>query len=560
MADFNVQKHLTVILIISLMIFGFSLRSYHMSYPVIGYHNWKEVHYLSEARNFARDGFFSHGFFVPEFDYPSLDSEGESSTGAHPDTFPMPQIILAVLFRIFGESLAIARILSIIASVASIPLAFLVGKMLFHRSVWGFLLASLLTINPLSVFFGRNFQLDSFGLFLSLLSAYYFMKWRDEHDDKHVRNFSLSILFLSLATVIKYTFLIFVIPMLFSFPWREEFRNWKKFVLPGLSSLIVPLWIFYEQVILQSRLAGGIGEDFSYDLGVLFSDDFRAIMKSYIADNYTAVGWYIALIGIFLFAINFYFSKNKSWQSKYLLGSVISLPIFLVIGVNKLSGHNYHQYPVLLFILFFITYAAVVFCETLFSLPVFASTSGGSDNSSSIVRNSLRVIFVVIIVFLLWSTGVQAKNRMFDTQFPGLEVAGGYVKTHSELSDIVLFPSGQSYGFLWHSDRKGFKTPSAVENFKKAELKGANWLYIYQWGFSITQNSEVWDYVVQNYHLEQATFQLVNNQPQIISLLLKRGGNYSDSDINNLAQSRIPSESVYEYSGGVQKLFTVSAN
>ncbi len=557
MAEFNLQKHSVIILIIGLVILGFFLRSYHMSYPVIGYHNWKEVHYLSEARNFARDGFFSNGFFVPEFDYPALNSEGESSAGAHPDTFPLPQIILAVLFRIFGESVAIARLLSILASIASIPLAFLIGKMLFHRSVWGFLLASLLTINPLSVFFGRNFQLDSFGLFLSLLSVYYFMKW---YGDKNFRNFSLSVLFLSLATVTKYTFLIFIIPILFSFPWREEFRNWKKFVIPSLSSLIVPLWIFYEQVILQSRLAGGIGKDFSYDLGVLFSDDFRAVMKSYIADNYTTVGWYVALIGIFLFAINFYFSKNKSWQSKYLLGCAVSLPVFLVIGVNKLSGHSYHQYPVLFFILLFISYVAVVVCETLFSLPIFASASSGSDDSSNLFRNGLRVIFVVIMIFLLWSPSIQAKNRMFDTQFPGLEVAGEYVKTNSDASDFVLFPSGQSYGFLWHSDRKGFKTPGDISGFKKAELKGANWLYVYQWGFSITQNSEVWDYVKQNYHLEQATFQVVNNQPQIISLLLKRGGNYTDADLNLLAQSRTPSESSYEYSGGVQKLFTVSAN
>ena len=62
--DFNlirfIRKNWNLILLIAIIIFGFYLRSYHINYPVIGYHNMKETHYLTEARNFARDGFLSH--------------------------------------------------------------------------------------------------------------------------------------------------------------------------------------------------------------------------------------------------------------------------------------------------------------------------------------------------------------------------------------------------------------------------------------------------------------------------------------------------------------------
>ena len=45
------KKKYPYILLVLFVLFGYSLRIYHLGYPVIGYHNWKETHYLTEARN-----------------------------------------------------------------------------------------------------------------------------------------------------------------------------------------------------------------------------------------------------------------------------------------------------------------------------------------------------------------------------------------------------------------------------------------------------------------------------------------------------------------------------
>jgi len=63
-----IKKNYPWIILSLLLIFGFYLRIYHSDYPVVGYHNWKETHYLTEARNYARDGFFQDGFLVPHWD------------------------------------------------------------------------------------------------------------------------------------------------------------------------------------------------------------------------------------------------------------------------------------------------------------------------------------------------------------------------------------------------------------------------------------------------------------------------------------------------------------
>ena len=96
--DFFQSKKLnySIILLVFFLFMGFYLRFYHVDYPVIGYHNWKSAHYLTEARNFADEGFFKAGFFVPLRD--TMNQINEQPNGAHADTFPLDPIIIGFLF------------------------------------------------------------------------------------------------------------------------------------------------------------------------------------------------------------------------------------------------------------------------------------------------------------------------------------------------------------------------------------------------------------------------------------------------------------------------------
>ncbi|MBW3000043.1 glycosyltransferase family 39 protein, partial [Candidatus Woesearchaeota archaeon] len=157
-----IKKNWNWILLGVILIFGFYLRAYHIDYPVVGYHNWKETHYLTEARNFAEDGFFEHGFFIPEWDYPSLVDD---PTGVHSDTFPTTSILTAIAFKIFGYKLWIARLINILFALGSVLLFYLIIKRLFEREDLALLSAAIMSINPLLVFFGRQVQLINPALF-----------------------------------------------------------------------------------------------------------------------------------------------------------------------------------------------------------------------------------------------------------------------------------------------------------------------------------------------------------------------------------------------------------
>jgi hypothetical protein len=90
----NIFKKIKIsyVLLLIFIIFGCYLRYYHIQYPIMGYHNWKSEHYISEARNFAREGFFKYGFFVPMRD--TTENIREASDGQHNDTFPTDPIVV----------------------------------------------------------------------------------------------------------------------------------------------------------------------------------------------------------------------------------------------------------------------------------------------------------------------------------------------------------------------------------------------------------------------------------------------------------------------------------
>ncbi len=521
----------SMILLLIIIIFGFYLRLYHIGYPVIGYHNWKETHYLTEARSFAREGFFQYGFFAPYTDYPI----GPDPSGIHPDTFPLPQIIIALLFKIFGISLLLARIVPLLFSVATILVIYLLAKELFKREDFALVSALLFAINPLFIFFGRYVMLDSAALFFMLLSGYLFLRWKENDQGKYL---ILTSVFLTLATLTKYTYFIIGIPMLLSFPFSrlKEWRQRLKTFLPAaLIPLLVPIWILYMTTIPGEYGLKEAASGETVRFGTLTDSEFWMIMKSYAADNYTLIGVVLSFIGLALLLLSFRKSEGHRFLAYYFIGV---LGWFFVLSY-KLSGHSYHQYPIAPLFIFAVAYLFVLVGSTIQKLVKFKFTS---------------IVVILLLFALIWSPSVAAKNRQFDTQFFGLDVAGDYIKEHSNPDELVFHSGHQSYGLHWSADRKGSALPAKVQDIKAREAMGASWILIYQWGFQVTQNQEVWKYIKDNYELRQIAFMPTQGGNQPIYLLLKKGGSFDEDELNKMLEGKPLMTKDYELTGGTVRI------
>jgi hypothetical protein len=133
-----------------------------------------------------------------------------------------------------------------------------------------------------------------------------------------------------------------------------------------------------------------------------------------------------------------------------------------------------------------------------------------------------------------------SRDRMFNTQFPGLDVAGLYIAEHKQPNDRLLHSSRQSFGVLWHSQTGGYKPPRDVEYLELAqEQYSVNWIFAYQWGIQrYFQDPQLMDYIRQNYRLVQIGFIPQGETAQPLYFLFRRGGTFNDSALNELLENK----------------------
>lgn len=581
-------SYISVIILIAIVLIGFYLRCYHIDYPVVGYHNWKETHYLTEARNFAREGFFKYGFFVPAWDYPFLDSD---PSGAHSDTFPTISIIVAIFFMIFGPELFVARLVGILFNTGAIVMMYLLVRKLFEREDLALVSALLTATLPLFVFFSHNVDLINLGLFFMLSSGYFYLRWGDSFKGKEL---VLTVLFLTLAVLTKYPFLIIAIPIFLTVPFKrlvELKRGYSVVLISILIFSLIPLWFFYSNYIISERYgtkAYSVTEGM-IKFDVLLESQWWKTQEAYARDNYTLLGLFIAFLGLIL--LIFLFLKEKRFGERFILFYFLGAIPFTTVMAYKIGGHSYHQYPVAPLVIILMAYFIVRVSDVVKVLKI----EGKEVKQMSI----LFKIIIIVILLALFAPGFQESiSRQFDTQFIGLDVAGEYIKAHSNESERIMFPSHQSYGILWHADRKGF-TPSEVDRIKLAEEKGATWMFVYDWGYwdrlpfpcqdpedekcqeEYMKKKETFDYLMNNYGMEQRAVWRVPKRcptcPEYSSyILLKKGGKFDLSELNDLAillgrvsvddqaivgTLRVHDKEVkhrdYEYTGGILRMYYV---
>lgn len=538
------KNHISIALLIIILLLGFYLRTYHIDYPVVGYHNWKETHYLTEARNFARDGFFRYGFFVPAWNYPNIKSD---PSGIHSDTFPSISILAALSFMVFGYELWAARIIGILMTTACIPLIYLIVNEVFSRRDMAIVAAFLTAINPLFVFFSHNVQLINVSVAFMLLSLYSFLLWRRKRNNSF---FILSFVFLAIATSTKYSFLITLIPMAFLFPFREiSIKGIKKNLTPYIFSaaimLLIPAWMIY---IDNATTTGGKSASFSLiEPWRLTTKEFWNITPSYIADSITWIGFYFAVLGILFLVISSL--KRRSAGEIFLWSYLLGFIIFVVIMARKLGQHSYHYYPVIPLVIILIGYALVKI--------------GDIGRNRRIEGKQIKHINILLVAFLLViiiPSTIEAINRQFNTQFYGLDVAGEYLREHKQPGERLMHSSFQAYGVLWHADMMGTGgIPRTVEDMKFAENNlNATWLFIYNWDFYMIQDKEhkeLWNYISSNYRLVQFAFIQNRNQPTTpIYMLLRKGGSFDENKLDEMLKDKPIKHEYYELTPGKIRL------
>ncbi len=399
------------------------LRTYGLTYPAWDYHNWRQTITLMVARNFARQNF---PLLHPQVSWIGSLPSAPSYFNAE---FSVQGVLAAILYKLFGESDTLARVVVIAFSLLGI---YCLYDLLSRRA--GRLAAESGSIIyarlPYHVFFGRVFMPDIPAISLALAGLNVLDRWTDE---KKVSRLAFAGALTALAILQKLTVIFVALPALYLF-WlvygKRLARRSEPYIFALIAGIPAVSWYFVHANLMerQSVLSALVmrRDLFGRHLGLwLWSGPFAGgIGKALTWEAFSPMGLILALGGL-LFA-----GKSRAaWIFRlWLAGACLTLG--LMPGV--LAANLY--------------YLSLL-------LPAGAALAGIALARFAPLRGGMPT--VAVILFGLAVTAVIAAIPMYrPDRLP--HNLGVVLHRLTAPGDLLATETGGSPNVLYYADRRGW--------------------------------------------------------------------------------------------------------
>lgn len=522
----------------AILTMGLYLRLYHIDYPPIGYHSMKEVNYLSVAR-----GYMLHGDHLHKRVLYSGMTEGPGYLEGLPQ-FPILPLIFSLLWNITGIQVWLSRMVIVLFSLGNIILIYLAARRLIGNQDIPVISAFFMAVLPISVYFGRNIQPDTLALFFALLATYYFLKWMESLRLKNLAIFSLSAF---LAAIIKGTFLISLIPLVFIFPYRKLRERQFMVRILKQSSIFAPwillliVWILITRMsLVHSENVFPIGRLFLSQAWTLhYWQENLPLVWEYVGMNYSYLYFAYFLVGVFSCALN-----ARSRLSRYIFGSVAGMVLYFMLISDFAVKHSYYHMPFL----------------PMICLGISAALHESSSLAEIRGRRYLKYAVMVVLIVLGLPSLRTNLYRHFDKLMIGTDVAGRYIREHSDPDERIFISWGspsdkrysayrtQYFGTLWEARRRGALLPSELERVKLgANERNMNWILLFNRRWQ-RRDRDTRNYINNHYSIRQIGYK----DDQILYYLLERDGKFDRDEFEDISKKLART---YEFSFGEIELY-----
>lgn len=545
------RRWLPLAAVATIALLGLKLRVYHLDFPSIGMHNMKENEYLSEARFMTRSG----DYLRRRIHLAGLE-EGDGTfrkarlQGDLPEEYPqiplVPWMILSS-WKVLGEGFWQARLPIVLFSCASFFALFFFARRLSGRTFLALIAVFLLAILPEHVFFGRNIQPESPALFFTLLAS---TCWLRLLDDGRSRDAFLFALFLGVAGLFKYTFLIASIPLFAIALGRDErrtlARTFSRWRWMALGLLPLAAWMLFAPLLneREALFAGTLPRVRPFEIFThAYWSRHGSRLGHFAVLNCSAGVLVLFGLGVLCLAL----SKDHPRLRLFATGSAIAVLPYAMLLSDYLWGHSYYQFPFL----------------PLVCLAAAAGLVTAGDVLARIAWPPVAVVLSLLALGLVLPGATREAERHWDTIFFGLDVAADYLRRHSG-PDERLFVIGphQAAGVCYNADRLCALSPPLEEMLRGEDRLGFQWALVYGAPglASLKETPGRLEHLESRYELCQLSFFRATDGMRPQTLLLRRGGS---SDLlhverNPLARATRASVRDYDTKSGVLSLVIVS--
>ncbi len=310
----NRRKLVMTLLLAAVLLAAFAVRAYRISDPIGGYHAFNEGFYTKIAAADTHRGLFDW-LIAP------LDKLNP----------PLYSLVVTIAFVVFGQSVALARLVSVISGVATIYYTFLLGRTLYTERI-GLLAAAVLAFTPSLAIVNHNIQVDSLMLFFMVAGTYHYVRSIPGDDRKQAL---IGGLMMGLALATKLPSVLAPLVLALWETWRTHGVRWLKGkrVLPfigGMFALGLPWYI--TRLIVDGN---------AYLTGQAALSENAGVLNSWIVFKYQVLNellWLMTpVIAVLAVAAIGYLLYKRGSGDKLLLLSVAAYIGFYLF-------YNFHSY------------------------------------------------------------------------------------------------------------------------------------------------------------------------------------------------------------------------
>lgn len=410
-----------------IIILGFIVRLYKIDSPIADWHSWRQSDTAAVTRNFIRSGFNP---FLPRFDDMSTVSDTKV---ANPQRFrfvefPIYNIFVYPFYLMFGVSETFHRLVSVLFSLSSIILLYLITKRntnILTAQIAAFSFALL----PFNVFFSRTTLPEPTFIFFALGMVYFLDKWIWERRGKWA---IWGLVFTSIAFLIKPWAIFFFLPLLYLIYYNSDKNFFFKKFIPFTIISLLP-FLFWRLWILQQP--EGIPAS-----NWLFNGDgirFRPAFFWWMISERLG-GEILGVTGFFLFFIGLIIKpKNGNY---FLHFWALSLFLFFVIFATGNVRHNYYQ--------------------TIFMPIASIFLAKGFVFFFTVTKDFIPRIWIILIAFLFFILtfyfSLKVVSGFYQLNNPSIVEAGKTADRILPEDAVVVAPYNGDTAFLYQINRPGW--------------------------------------------------------------------------------------------------------
>lgn len=356
---------------------------------------------------------------------------------------PLYYLLLKIWISAFGSGEVIARLISIIFAVGTIPLVFSIGERLFNKNV-GLVSALFLATAPLHIYYSQEVRMYAMATFLATLVAYFAVKvFTEKKADR--KNF----IFLTLASgALLYTDYLpaFLIASFFIFLViykREYFRLFFVWFL-GTALLVAP-WL----PTFSAQLERGL--EVRQNAPIWWATLGKTNLKE------------LALVPV-KFIIGRISSYNKVFYALSVIFASLPFMVLLFSSVLAISKSRFLWFwflgPLVLAAVFGSVFSGFSYFRLIFVIPAFYLLI--AYGAYSVSRKEIRKLLIIgIILVNLTSSGIYLLNPRFHRE--DWRSAVRFIEENSQNSAVVFVRKSQRDPYHYYAKSVPSFGPEGIE-------------------------------------------------------------------------------------------------